>query len=118
MDSNYGAYTNQISSQRPLAIVLALASAVVLSPLRPYESRWSSGFVLPLVLLVLIIAIKTSSSCSSMSTDRRERDSAILSSDPSWVLKIGSSSWGLAGLLMMLIFGLSWQSSVKEFLWR
>ncbi|CAK9324732.1 unnamed protein product [Citrullus colocynthis] len=113
MDSNYGAYANQNSSQRPLAIVLALASAVVLSPLRSYETSWSSGFVLPLVLLGLIIAIKTSSSCSSTS-----RDSAILSSDPSWVLKTGSSSWGLAGILMMLILGLSWQNSVQEFLWR
>uniref|UniRef100_A0A0A0LEN3 Uncharacterized protein n=1 Tax=Cucumis sativus TaxID=3659 RepID=A0A0A0LEN3_CUCSA len=114
MDSNYSAYANQNSSQRPLAIFLALASAVVLSPLRSYETSWSSGFVVPLVLLGLIVAIKTSSSCSSTS-----RDSAILPSDhPSWVLKIGSSSWGLAGILMMLILGLSWQSSVQEFLWR
>ncbi|GFZ11712.1 hypothetical protein Acr_23g0000970 [Actinidia rufa] len=79
-------------------MVLALVSAVVLSPLyvnrrndSNYETRWnSSGFVLPVVLAGLIIAIKTTSSSSSSSM-------VFPSSEPSWVLRIGSSSWGLAG---------------------
>lgn len=121
-------YTNhQTSSQRSVAMVLALVSAIVLSPLyhvtsrkadtRYYETKWmSSGFVLPMVLAGLIIAIKTTSSSSPSST--QEGSSFIPSRDPSWVLRIGSSSWGLAGVLVMLMLVLSWQSSVHEFFWR
>ncbi|XP_054783794.1 uncharacterized protein LOC129291821 [Prosopis cineraria] len=116
--TSYHAYSSQGSSHRSLAMVLALASAVVLSPLynvkpksdgRFYESRWSSGFVLPMVLAGLIIAIRTSSSSSS---------SLLPSPEPSWVLRIGTSSWGLAGVLVMLILVLYWQASVQEFFWR
>ncbi|KAI9102899.1 hypothetical protein K1719_023338 [Acacia pycnantha] len=118
--SSYHAYSSQASSQRSLAMVLALASAVVLSPLynmkpkssdgRYYESKWSPGFVLPMVLAGLIIAIRTSSSSSS--------SSFLLSPEPSWILRIGASSWGLAGVLVMLILVLNWQASVQEFFWR
>ncbi|RDX80719.1 hypothetical protein CR513_38706, partial [Mucuna pruriens] len=85
------------SSHRSLGMVLALASAVVLSPLyvnssKNYESKWSSGFVLPMVLAGLIIAIRTTSSSVSS-----QRPSFLPSPHPSWVLRIGSSSWGLAG---------------------
>ena len=119
-------YTSQYSSQRSVAMVLALVSAIVLSPLyvtrkndtRYYETKWSSGFVLPMVLAGLIIAIKTTSSCSSMSAQGGGRASIIPSPDPSWVLRIGSSSWGLAGILVMLLLVLSWQESVQEFFWR
>nr|POE74218.1 transcription initiation factor tfiid subunit 9 [Quercus suber] len=114
-------YTSQYSSQRSVAMVLALVSAIVLSPLyvtrkndtRYYETKWSSGFVLPMVLAGLIIAIKTTSSCSSMSAQGGGRASIIPSPDPSWVLRIGSSSWGLAGILVMLLLVLSWQESSK-----
>ncbi|KAL6137428.1 hypothetical protein ACLB2K_062720 [Fragaria x ananassa] len=111
-------------------MVLALVSAIVLSPLyhvssrktdrRHYETKWmSSGFVLPMVLAGLIIAIKTtSSSSSSSSASTRGGSSCIPSPDPSWVLRIGSSSWGLAGVLVLLMLVLSWQSSVHEFFWR
>lgn len=113
------------SSQRSLAMVLALASAVLLSPLYAnprsdhrrhyyYESKWSSGFVLPVVLAGLIIAIRTTSSSSSSP----RASSLLLSPDPSWVLRIGSSSWGLAGVLIMLMLVLYWQASVQEFFWR
>lgn len=123
-------YTSQNSSQRALAMVLALVSAVVLSPLyvnrknyhysHNYETKWSSGFVLPMVLAGLIIAIRTTSSSSSSmsSVQRGARASFIPSPDPSWVLRIGSSSWGLAGVLVMLMLVLSWQDSVQEFFWR
>lgn len=122
-------YSNQNSSQRSVAMVLALVSAIVLSPLyvsrkhdnRSYhESKWNSGFVLPMVLAGLIIAIKTtsSSSSSSSSVKRDASSTSLLPSDPSWVLRIGSSSWGLAGLLLMLTLVLSWQDSVREFFWR
>ncbi|KAJ6327424.1 hypothetical protein OIU78_014327 [Salix suchowensis] len=111
---------SQNSSQRALAMVLALASAVVLSPLyvkrRNDETKWSPGFVLPMVLAGLIIAIRTTS--SSISVRRGSRASFIPSPDPSWVLRIGSSSWGLAGVLVMLTLVLSWQDSVQEFFWR
>lgn len=123
------AYTaaSRNSSQRALAMVLALASAVVLSPLyvqrkndHPryfnHETKWSSGFVLPMVLAGLIIAIRTTS--SSMSVHGGAAASFIPSPDPSWVLRIGSSSWGLAGVLVMLVLVLSWQDSVQEFFWR
>ncbi|KAJ7963287.1 Glutamate--tRNA ligase [Quillaja saponaria] len=125
--ATYTYNTNQNSSQRSLAMVLALVSAVILSPLyyskprhdsRYYETRWSSGFVLPMVLAGLIIAIRTTSSSSSMSMHNGSRPSLLPSPEPSWVLRIGSSSWGLAGILVMLMLVLSWQTSVKEFLWR
>ncbi|KAK7294450.1 hypothetical protein RJT34_17339 [Clitoria ternatea] len=112
------------SSQRSLAMVLALASAVVLSPLyansksdrRHYESKWSSsGFVLPMVLIGLVIAIRTTSSSSVTSSPRA---SWLPSPEPSWVLRIGSSSWGLAMILVMLMLVLYWQASVQEFFWR
>jgi|UniRef100_A0A2N9IBH6 hypothetical protein len=119
-------YTGQYSSQRSVAMVLSLVSAIVLSPLYArrkndtsyYETKWSSGFVLPMVLVGLIIAIRTTSSCSSMSAQGGARASIIPSPDPSWVLRIGSSSWGLAGILVMLLLVLSWQASVQEFFWR
>jgi len=119
-------YTSQYTSQRSVAMVLALASAIVLSPLyarrksdaRYNETKWSSGFVLPMVLAGLIIAIRTTSSCSSMSAHGGGRASIIPSPDPSWVLRIGSSSWGLAGVLVMLMLVLSWQESVQDFFWR
>lgn len=117
------------SSQRAVAMGLALVSAIVLSPLymtikndHHYHHHtifhnetkyWNSGFVLPMVLAVLIIAIKTTTSSSSM-----ERVSVFPSPDPSWVLRIGSSSWGLAGILVMLVLVLSWQDSVQHFFWR
>lgn len=117
------------SSQRAVAMGLALVSAIVLSPLyvtikndHRYHHHtifhnetkyWNSSFVLPMVLAVLIIAIKTTTSSSSM-----ERGSVFPSPDPSWVLRIGGSSWGLAGILVMLMLVLSWQDSVQHFFWR
>ncbi|KAL9304277.1 hypothetical protein ACSQ67_021540 [Phaseolus vulgaris] len=86
-------------------MVLALVSAVVLSPLygnsrsdrRYYESKWSSGgFVLPMLLAALIIAIRTTSSSVSSSSSAT-RPSFLPSPEPSWVLRVGSSSWGLGG---------------------
>ncbi|KAI8529705.1 hypothetical protein RHMOL_Rhmol12G0245900 [Rhododendron molle] len=116
----------QNSSQRGLAMVLALASAVVLSPLyvnrkteySHYETRWNSAFVLPMVLAGLIIAIKTTSSSSSSTSSSSDRAMMFPASDPSLVLRIGSSSWGLAGVLVMLMLVLSWQDSVQHFFWR
>uniref|UniRef100_A0A2P2QPT4 Uncharacterized protein n=1 Tax=Rhizophora mucronata TaxID=61149 RepID=A0A2P2QPT4_RHIMU len=111
--------TSQKSSQRALAMVLALATAVILSPLyfrrkSDYDTRWSSGFVLPMVLAGLIIAIRTTSVQRGATT----RASCFPSPDPSWVLRIGSSSWRLAGVLLMLLLVLTWQESVQEFFWR
>ncbi|KAF5751153.1 hypothetical protein HS088_TW02G00163 [Tripterygium wilfordii] len=122
----YNASHNSSSSpHRGLAMVLALASAIVLSPLyvtrnnsgtRFYETKWiNTGFVLPVVLAGLIIAIKTTSSSSSSSFSGH---SLAPSLDPSSVLRIGSSSWGLAGILVMLMLVLSWQDSVQDFFWR
>ncbi|TKY64262.1 hypothetical protein E2542_SST14155 [Spatholobus suberectus] len=119
--TTYASSCHGSSSQRSLAMVLALASAVVLSPLyansksdrKYYESKWSSGFVLPMVLAGLIIAIRTTS--SSVSSPRA---SFLPSPEPSWVFRIGSSSWGLAGVLVMLMLVLYWQASVQEFFWR
>ncbi|KAE8715099.1 hypothetical protein F3Y22_tig00110187pilonHSYRG00562 [Hibiscus syriacus] len=107
--------------QRGVAMALALIAAVVLSPLyvsskqeiRYYEMKLSSGFVLPMVLAGLIIAIRTT---SSMENGGRAWLSP--SPDPAWVLRIGGSSWGLAAILVMLMLVLSWQESVKEFFWR
>lgn len=109
-------YSIQNSSQRGVAMVLALVSAVVLSPLYVdrkseyrHETRWSSGFVLPAVLAGLIVAIKTTS------TQRGNRSESEASSV---LLRIGNSSWGLAAVLVMLVCVLSWQSSVQQFFWR
>ncbi|KAI3913462.1 hypothetical protein MKW98_003941 [Papaver atlanticum] len=121
----YGSAPQQHSFNRSVAMVLALVSSVVLSPLyikrktdiRNYETKWSSGYILPMVLVGLIAAIKTVSSSSppSMQTGR---GGAGASMDSSSVLKIGGSSWGLAGILLMLFLVLSWQDSVQHFLWR
>ncbi|KAK9054761.1 hypothetical protein SSX86_025840 [Deinandra increscens subsp. villosa] len=112
-------------SRRGSAMVLAMVTAVVLSPLyvngRQKEAHldsmlWNSGFVLPMLLLGLIIAIKsTSTSSSSYSSSSCEYDS---SSSSSLMLRIGGSSWGLAGVLGMLLFLLYWQHCVQRFLWR
>ncbi|GMI73022.1 hypothetical protein HRI_000971500 [Hibiscus trionum] len=120
-------YTNAShhGSQRGVAMALALIAAVVLSPLyvsrkhetRYYEMKLSSGFVLPMVLAGLIIAIRTTSSSSSPMADGG-RGWLSPSPDPTWVLRIGGSSWGLAAILAMLMLVLSWQHSVKEFFWR
>ena len=108
------------SSTRALAMALALASSIVLSPLynTHYEARFlssSSAFLLPMVLAGLIIGIKITSSSSSSSSSS---SGAVPSPDPSWVLRIGSSSWGLAAVLVMLVLVLSWQESAQEFFWR
>ncbi|KAL5062638.1 hypothetical protein RYX36_024375 [Vicia faba] len=127
MDTTAYASSSHGFSQRSLAMILALVSAVVLSPLfvnsksdrRYYESKWtSSGFVLPMILFGLIIAIKRTSSSSSYSLSSSSRASLLPSHDPSLVLRIGSSSWGLACVLVMLMLVLYWQTSVQEFLWR
>ncbi|KAJ6415830.1 hypothetical protein OIU84_004594 [Salix udensis] len=83
-------------------MVLALASAVVLSPLyvkrRNDETKWSSGFVLPMVLAGLVIAIRTTS--SSMSVRRGSRASfhsisrSILGAE-NWELILGTR-WSLS----------------------
>ena len=136
MATNYYTFnTSQNSSQRPVAMALALVSAVVLSPLYNvgrrneatrsyYETKWSSGFVLPMVLGGLIIAIRTVSSSTSGSVSTQRWSSTCSGSGTpsaeasSWVLRIGSSSWGLAGVLVMLMFVLSWQESAQQFFWR
>ncbi|KAK8514218.1 hypothetical protein V6N12_008932 [Hibiscus sabdariffa] len=77
-------------------MALALLAALVLSPLyvgrkhetRYYEMKLSSGFVLPMVLAGLIIAIRTSSSSSSSMADGG-RGWLSPSPDPTWVLGIG-----------------------------
>ncbi|XP_057455067.1 uncharacterized protein LOC130746456 [Lotus japonicus] len=124
MATTYAHSSQYGSSQRSLGIVMALVSAVVLSPLyansrsdrRHYESKWSSGFVLPMVLAGLIIAIRTTS--SSRSSVSSPRASLLPSPEPSWVLRIGSSSWGLAMVLVMLMLVHNWKASVQEFFWR
>ena len=135
MATNYAYNTTQNSSQRGLAMVLALVSAVVLSPFyvkqkndTVYETiRWNSlGFVLPMVLVGLIIAIKTTSSSSSSSSsslsmqgmERADNLFGFSENSCSWVMRIGSSSWGLAGVLVMLMLVLSWQDSVQHLFWR
>lgn len=124
----YNTNHNSLSSQRGVAMALALVSAVALSPLyvsrknndqqtKPfYEIKLNSSFILPMVLGGLIIAIRTTSSSSLQGGGRAS--SIIPSPDPSWVLRIGSSSWGLAGVLVMLMLVLSWQGSVQDFFWR
>ncbi|KAL5707878.1 hypothetical protein ACHQM5_018731 [Ranunculus cassubicifolius] len=130
MASTTTSYTHlgQTSSQRPVAMLLALAAAVVLSPLyvkrksetRFSESRWNwnSGLYLPMVLGGLIIAIRTTSSSSSSSSASMHRSRGFTSMDASSVLRLGSSVWGLAGILIMLVVVLSWQGSVQGFFWR
>ncbi|KAK8574910.1 hypothetical protein V6N13_033874 [Hibiscus sabdariffa] len=125
-----GTYTHATlhhqASQRGVAMALALVAAVLLSPLyvrrkhemRYYEMKLSSGFVLPMVLAGLIIAIRTTSSPSSCSRPNGGRAWLSPSPDPTWVLRIGGSSWGLAAILVMLMLVLSWQQSVKDFFWR
>ncbi|BAT98291.1 hypothetical protein VIGAN_09193600 [Vigna angularis var. angularis] len=121
------ASSSSSSSQRSLAMVLALVSAVVLSTLygnsrsdrKYYESKWSSaGFVLPMFLAGLIIAIRTTSSSVSSSSSSTARASFLPSPEPSWVFRVGSSSWGLGGILVMLMLLLHCQTSVQEFFWR
>lgn len=121
---NYASSSYQHSSQRGVAMVLALVIAVVLSPLyvdrgkkeSSYYERWScGGIVLPVLLTGLIVAIR---STSSSSVQGGSRSSIFGSSEPSSVLRIGSSSWGLAGVLVMLLCVLSWQSSMQHYLWK
>ncbi|PWA80969.1 hypothetical protein CTI12_AA191770 [Artemisia annua] len=117
------------SQRRGVAMVLAMVTAVVLSPLYVNGSQkethletrlWNSGFVLPMVLAGLIVAIKTTSSSSSSSAASSSSATSSCEGDSSssWVLRIGSSSWGLAGILGMLMFVLYWQHSVQHFFWR
>nr|DAD44247.1 TPA_asm: hypothetical protein HUJ06_002477 [Nelumbo nucifera] len=115
---------SQNSSHRSVAMVLSLVSAVVLSPLylkrktndNRNETRWNSGFVLPMILAGLIISIRVASSSSSSAQSGR---SAVFSSmDASCVLRIGNSSWGLTGVLILLMIVLSWQDSVQGFFWK
>ncbi|KAL6568295.1 hypothetical protein OROHE_003979 [Orobanche hederae] len=130
-------YPNLNSSPRALAMVLALVSAVMLSPLfvdrrkieSRIETRWSSGgLVLPAVVAGLIVAIKTTISSSSSSSKNNivrkgaDRYSIYQARDynncgAGSVFRIGSSSWGLAGILVMLVFVISWQGSVKHLFW-
>ncbi|PWA35276.1 hypothetical protein CTI12_AA611070 [Artemisia annua] len=124
---DYGSIQNA-SQRRGVAMVLAMVIAVVLSPLYVNGSQkethletrlWNSGFVLPMVLAGLIVAIKTTSSSSSSSAaSSSSATSCEGDSSSSWVLRIGSSSWGLAGILGMLMFVLYWQHSVQHFFWR
>lgn len=115
------------SSPRALAMVLALISAIVLSPLymdhrkseSRLEARWSSsGLVLPAVVAGLIVAIKTTTSSSNNAVKRRVADfQSPDNNDAGFVFRIGST-WGLAGILIMLLFVVSWQASVQQFFWR
>ncbi|KAG8380160.1 hypothetical protein BUALT_Bualt07G0164600 [Buddleja alternifolia] len=125
-------YPHQNSSPRALAMVLALVSALVLSPLyvdhrkseSRLETRWSSGgLVLPAVVAGLIVAIRTTTSSSSSNGLMRKRgDNYYHQSDvdnsAGLVFRVGSSCWGLAGILIMLVFVVSWQDSVQHFFWR
>uniref|UniRef100_A0A3Q7GM31 Uncharacterized protein n=1 Tax=Solanum lycopersicum TaxID=4081 RepID=A0A3Q7GM31_SOLLC len=121
---NYASSSYHYSSHRGVAMALALVSAVVLSPLYVdrgkkessyYETRWSC--VLPVLLAGLIVAIRSTSSSSSV-RGRASTSSIFASPQPSAVLRIGSSSWGLAGVLVMLLCVLSWQSSMQQYLWK
>ncbi|PHT47263.1 hypothetical protein CQW23_11471 [Capsicum baccatum] len=124
---NYASCSYQYSSNRGVAMVLALVSAIVLSPLyvdrgkkeSSYnETRWScGGILLPVLLAGLIVAIR--STCSSASVQGGRSTSSVFGSPgPSAVLRIGTSSWGLAGVLVMLLCVLSWQSSMQHYLWK
>ncbi|KAK1362754.1 Serine rich protein [Heracleum sosnowskyi] len=134
--ATYDDYTSQSSSssQRAVAVVLSLVTAVVLSPFymnsnndnsrrtRNYDSKWSSGFVLPVLLAGLIVAIKTTTSKNnSASTSKpvhRQFTTDSGEASGSQTVGTGSSSWGLATVLVTLIFLLSWQNSVQHFFWR
>lgn len=120
---DYGSIQSS-SQRRGVAMVLAMVTAVVLSPLyvngRQKESHmetrlWSSGFVLPMVLAGLIVAIKTTSSSSSSSSGALCEDDT---SSSSWMLRVGSSSWGLAGVLGMFLFVVYWHDTVQHLFWR
>ncbi|KAJ4953510.1 hypothetical protein NE237_030342 [Protea cynaroides] len=128
--SYYSGQSRQMnSSHRSVAMALALVSAIVVSPLYHVKQRknefhhvetrwwwwWNSSFLLPLVLAGLIISIRAASSSSSSSL---RRGTAQASLDASFVLRIGRSSWGLAGVLVLLLLVLSWQDSVQGFLWK
>ncbi|KAF9597327.1 hypothetical protein IFM89_017230 [Coptis chinensis] len=125
METTTFTYLGQNSSQRSVGMLLALAAAVVLSPLyvnrktdtHYFDTRWNSSFLLPMVLGGLIIAIRTTSS-TTPSSQREVRNPTFPSLDASSVFRFGSSSWGLAGVLIMLVLVLSWQDSVHEFFWR
>ncbi|KAK9081625.1 hypothetical protein Syun_031408 [Stephania yunnanensis] len=97
-------------------MLIALASAVALSPLYTgsRRRRSCSGFVQPMVLVGLIVAIRAISSQRSGGGCGQ----LFSSLDSSSVLRIGSSSWGLAGVLVMLLLVLSWQGSVQGLFWR
>lgn len=133
--ATYDDYTSQSSSssQRAVAMVLALVSAVVLSPFymnnndnirsnRNYDSKWSSGFVLPVLLAGLILAIKTTTSnnnsASTSEPVHRQVSTDSGEASVSQTVRTGSSSWGPAAVLAMLIFLLSWQNSAQHFFWR
>lgn len=116
------ASASSTSSQRGVAMVLALVSAVVLSPLYVtrkgdhfYHERKvvmsGSNFVVPLVLGGLIIAIKTTSSSKMKMVKSKGYNEA------SGGLRIGSSM-GLAGVLVLLLIVVSWQDSLQDFFWR
>ncbi|CAH9118551.1 unnamed protein product [Cuscuta europaea] len=127
------------SSQRGVAMVLAMGCALLLSPLyvdrprsessrRYYETRWSSGgLVLPAVLAGLIVAIKTASTAHGgrggtsprfpVYTSSADVDGDCSSSSSSPAFGIGRSTWGLAGILVSLLFALSFQSSLRQFFW-
>lgn len=134
--ATYDDYTRQgsSSSQRAVAMVLSLVSAVVLSPFymntnndnirrtRNYDSKWSSGFVLPVLVAGLILAIKTTT-CNNISASTSKAVHRQFTADSeeasvSQTVRTGSSSWGLAVVLVMLIFLLSWQNSAQHFFWR
>ncbi|KAI3759789.1 hypothetical protein L6452_07847 [Arctium lappa] len=116
--SDYGSLQNT-SQKRGIAMVFAMITAVVLSPLyinnvgekdAYLESRlWNSGFVVPVVLGGLIVAIKTTSSSSSNARSSCEEASS---------LRIARSSWRLAAILGMMLFVLYWQDSAQHFFWR
>lgn len=124
---NYASCSYQYSSHRGVAMVLALVSAIVLSPLYVdrgkkessyYETRWScGGIVLPVLLAGLIVAIRSTSSSSSLQGGRSS-SSIFGSPEPSTAPRIGSSSWGLAAVLVMLLCVLSWQTSMQHYLWK
>ncbi|KAK9726913.1 hypothetical protein RND81_05G245200 [Saponaria officinalis] len=118
-------YSIQMSTHRPVAMALSIVAAVVLSPLyvtrnnsneTKSDIRWNTGFILPLVLAGLIIAIKTTSSTFSSTTAKGGL--IMASTDPNSVIRFGGSSWGLAGVLIMLMLVLSWQTSLQHFFWN
>ncbi|MFS7950076.1 hypothetical protein Hanom_Chr06g00579091 [Helianthus anomalus] len=112
----------ETSQRRGVAMVLAMVTAVVLSPLyvnKETHLETNSGFVLPMLLLGLIVAIKSASSLSSSSSSSSSwGEYEYDSSSSSWMLGIGSSSWALAGILGMLLFVLYWQNSIQHLFWR